>query len=284
MLLKDEKERVQSFFQSKNLPIPHLKSLESLYGPLWEKVLEGLERKNPFVMGFSGAPGSGKSTLVELMRILLEDKGFRVGVLSVDDFIFPLHKRIRLSKELHPLFYRCSAGSLDTELLEKSLEKMITLEEGYQIKLIRFSKLTSDRVDIEKLPMVKGSFDIIFFEGFCLSVPPETEDSLTKPINSFEAEWDKDIFFRKHVNENLKQMEISFSKIDYLVYLSVDSFLEVVKNRYRTEINLSRESSTYSPMNFEEIKKHMRLHERIIERQRICLPSLSQLILPVKEF
>ena len=56
-------------------------------------------------LGFSGGQGSGKTTVTEILKIILK-KFFKrqIHVSSIDDFYKTLEDRKKMSNKIHPLF------------------------------------------------------------------------------------------------------------------------------------------------------------------------------------
>ena len=72
-------------------------------------------------MGFSGGQGSGKTTVVKILKIILK-KFFKrkIHVSSIDDFYKTLKDRNNMSYITHPLFKtRGVPGTHDVNLINK---------------------------------------------------------------------------------------------------------------------------------------------------------------------
>ena len=72
-------------------------------------------------LGFSGGQGSGKTTVTEILKIILK-KFFkrRIHVSSIDDFYKTLEDRNKMSYAIHPLFrIRGVPGTHDINLIKK---------------------------------------------------------------------------------------------------------------------------------------------------------------------
>ena len=85
-------------------------------------------------LGFSGGQGSGKTTVVKILKIILK-KFFKrkIYTSSIDDFYKSLKDRNKMSKNIHPLFRtRGVPGTHDINLIKnffyfikkKRLEKL----------------------------------------------------------------------------------------------------------------------------------------------------------------
>ena len=72
-------------------------------------------------LGLSGGQGSGKTTVVGILKIILK-KYFKIKthVISIDDFYKTLQDRNKISNTIHPLFKaRGVPGTHDTNLIIK---------------------------------------------------------------------------------------------------------------------------------------------------------------------
>ena len=80
------------------------------------------EKGKTLFLGLSGGQGSGKTTIVGIMKIILE-KFFKrkVYTISIDDFYKTLKERNQMSKTIHPLFEtRGVPGTHDINLIKKN--------------------------------------------------------------------------------------------------------------------------------------------------------------------
>ena len=82
--------------------------------------------ETPPLVGFSGCQGSGKSTLVALMAMVMREVyGVSTVVLSLDDFYLTKATRAALAKSIHPLFAtRGVPGTHDLALLKETISAL----------------------------------------------------------------------------------------------------------------------------------------------------------------
>jgi len=126
-LTKDAREeairRVERAFastlESLKVDIGLVELLESIYVPLgaW-LVARKDQQQGPLVVGINGAQGAGKSTLFNLLEVILEE-GFNLKVvgLSIDDLYKTREAREGLAHSIHPLLStRGVPGTHDVEL------------------------------------------------------------------------------------------------------------------------------------------------------------------------
>ena len=105
------------------------------------------EKRKTLFLGFSGGQGSGKTTVVKILKIILK-KFFKrkIHVSSIDDFYKTLKDRNKMSYTIHPLFKtRGVPGTHDINLLKKFFY-FIKKKKFKKIKLPKFDKSKDDRV------------------------------------------------------------------------------------------------------------------------------------------
>ena len=129
-----------------------INSLKKVYIPIsfWiEK--KYIKKGKTLFLGFSGGQGSGKTTAVKILKIILK-KFFKrkIHVSSIDDFYKTLKDRNKMSKNIHPLFKtRGVPGTHDVGLIQNFLKAIIknpyTIEENLKnsYECCLFAKLYS---------------------------------------------------------------------------------------------------------------------------------------------
>ena len=173
-------------FRNKN------EQLKNFYVPLSEKIYKKFLRdKKTKIIGLTGGQGSGKSTISNILKIILH-KGFglKTIVFSIDDFYKTRKEREKMSKKISPLFYtRGVPGTHDTKLLLTCLKNM-KKSNLKKILIPKFDKSIDDRVSKKKWQKIYYKPDIIIFEGWCVGVNPQKNKDLIIPINKLEKEKD----------------------------------------------------------------------------------------------
>ena len=97
-------------------------SLKKIYIPIsfWIENKYKKKKGESLFLGFSGGQGSGKTTVTEILKIILK-KFFkrRIHVSSIDDFYKTLEDRNKMSYVIHPLFKtRGVPGTHDINLIK----------------------------------------------------------------------------------------------------------------------------------------------------------------------
>ena len=61
--------------------------------------------KRIYIVGIDGLGGAGKSTIVNSLKLQLQNENYNTYVLHIDDFIYPKHIRYDESKEAWDCYY-----------------------------------------------------------------------------------------------------------------------------------------------------------------------------------
>ena len=221
--------------------------LVDLYIPLAATLTRKAQnRDSPLLVGINGAQGSGKSTLCQLLQIVLKE-GFskQVATLSIDDIYLTLAERQTLAKEIHPLLVtRGVPGTHDVNLGLQLISAFRELRQGQQIDVPVFDKAIDDRLPRKKWQQVSGPLDLVLFEGWCVGAQAQTEEELAEPVNSLESDEDPDQSWRHYVNRQLQQeYNKLFNELDFLVMLKIPGMSSVMEWRGKQEHKLAQTTS-----------------------------------------
>ena len=128
----------------------------------------------------------------------------------------------------------------------------------------KFDKSNDDRCKKNKWTKILKKPDIIIFEGWCVGAKPQKKKDLLHAINALERTFDKNLKWRKKVNQELKsKYKKIYNLIDDLIFLKVPSFNYVYKWRMLQEKKLKLSSNGNKIMDKEELKKFVMYYERI---------------------
>jgi D-glycerate 3-kinase len=213
-------------------PDPKLVELLARRALDWRGPITGLQ-----VLGLSGAQGSGKSTLVRALASRLEAEGLRVAALSLDDLYLTRAQRLRLAREVHPLFAtRGVPGTHDPAL---GLATIAALAQGEAAPLPRFDKGRDDRLPEAQWPRAPADTQVLLLEGWCLGAAPQPQADLARPVNALEAAEDAGGIWRAHANAALNgPYRQLFAAIDRLILLAAPDWQVVAKWREQQEAEL----------------------------------------------
>ena len=260
--------------------IDKLGKLNKFYLPLseWIYSIYNKDRKTK-IIGLSGGQGAGKSTITGILKLILKKKyGLNLCVFSIDDFYKKKLDRLKMSKRTHPLFItRGVPGTHDITLINKTIKKL--KQKKFRTVLIpKFDKSKDDRLQKNKRQKIAVKPDIIIFEGWCVGATHQNSAELKKPLNLIEKKYDKNLKWRKIVNNLLKKRYKSlFSQIDKLVYLKVPNFNYIIKWRWLQEQKMKLTSKNKKTMSKIQIKEFIMFYERITKHMMKNYSKISDL-------
>ena len=237
-------------------------------------------------LGVSGGQGSGKTMVTEILKIILK-KFFKrqIQVNSIDDFYKTLEERNKMSNKIHSLFKtRGVPGTHDINLVKKFFN-FIKKKKFRKIKLPKFEKVRDDRLKKKYWYSVKKKPEIVILEGWCVGAKPQTNSLIRKPINILEKYEDRDLIWRKYVNEKLKkEYKKLFAMIDYLIFMKVPNFNMVFKWRLLQENKLRKKPYLRTKvMSYNEIKRFIMFYQRITLQMIKDLSKSASVVMLLKK-
>jgi len=244
-----------------------IKSLKKIYIPISFWIENKYKKKGEtLILGFSGGQGSGKTTVAGILKIILK-KFFkrRIHVSSIDDFYKTLEERNEISNKIHFLFKtRGVPGTHDINLV-KNFFNIIRKKKFKKIKLPKFEKAMDNRLEKKYWFNIKQKPEIVILEGWCVGAKPQSNSLIKRPINILEKYEDKDLKWRKYVNEKLKkEYKKLFVMIDHFIFMKIPNFKVVFKWRLLQEKKLKKKSySNKKIMSHNEIKRFIMFYQRI---------------------
>lgn len=269
---------IQQEIKKQNLPDLFIETVTQWFFPIGEFIASKKQAtQHPLVINVNGSQGSGKSTLVSFLELLLEQHFSLATVsISIDDFYLTQLERKDLSEKIHPLLEtRGVPGTHDLDLACKTIKSLMNPKSGETIAIPRFDKAIDDRYPESEWLVVDKKVDVILFEGWCNHAPVESEENLINPINDLERTYDSDGKWRRYVNESLKSYHQElFCLSDFLIFLKIPSFNKVIEWRGLQEKKLANyNKQATSIMNKKRLAFFIQHYERITKN---CLKSLGE--------
>jgi D-glycerate 3-kinase len=233
-------------------------------------------RLTPLVVGINGAQGTGKSTLSELLKRLLQARHLQCVVFSIDDLYLTRAERASIARNVHPLLQtRGVPGTHDLAMGMDLLAALKAADSGSQIAIPRFDKATDDRCPEPHWPIHSGPVDVIIIEGWCVGAPMAVLSG--KPINALEQEHDADGRWRAFIETQLAEYQQLFSQIDKLLMLKAPSMESVIEWRTLQEQKLRARTQTDAPETASAMMNKVQLHWFIMHYERLTRMMLDTL-------
>jgi D-glycerate 3-kinase len=207
-------------------PLPDL-----IYRVIQEQRARHPER--PALIGVSGAQGSGKTTVCQLLEAANRP---RFAQFSIDDLYFDHVQRAELAARTHPMFVtRGPPGTHDVAQARATIDALRAAGADTETPLPRFDKIKDVMKPRGEWPIVRGRPEAILVDGWCLGalpVPP------SPPLNPVEEE-DASGVWRETQNEFLRTTYADwFASFDAIIYMRAPSWEIVSRWRGQQEITL----------------------------------------------
>jgi D-glycerate 3-kinase len=256
--------------------------LKNIYIPICSYIFKQyILSKKTIIIGLSGGQGSGKTTITNILKIILK-KNFNLNVVSfsIDDFYKTLNERKKMSNKEDKLFLtRGVPGTHDISFLKKTLNNL-KKKDFKKCYVPKFNKSIDDRYPKNKWNKVKKKPEIVIFEGWCVGAKHQSTKKLKKPINLLEKNYDKGMKWRIKVNNELKnRYKFIFKQIDKLIFLQVPNFNYVYKWRTLQEKKLKFMTKGKKIMSDIKIKEFIMFYERITRQMLIDLKHKANIVI-----
>ena len=260
--------------------------LNNFYLPICKKIYKKyFKSRKTKIIGLAGGQGTGKSTISNILKIILKE-GFNLTtvVFSIDDFYKTLKERKEMSKKINTLFLtRGVPGTHDEKLLLDCI-KNLKSQKFKKIVIPKFDKSMDDRLPKKKWQQIKKKPKIIIFEGWCVGAKPQKKKDLLSPINTLEKDKDKNGKWRKYVNNKLNtSYKKIFKLIDITIFLKVPSFRHVYEWRLLQEQKLRIASKGKKTMNSKQIRNFIMFYERITKNMIKDLSKKAEFVIKIDD-
>ena len=134
-----------------------LGQLNKFYLPISKMIAKDyLKKKKTKIIGLTGGQGTGKSTISNILKIILKEAyKLETVIFSIDDFYKTLSERKKISKKISPLFLtRGVPGTHDTKMLLHCINNL--KNNNFKRMIIpKFDKSADDRCSKNKWSKVK---------------------------------------------------------------------------------------------------------------------------------
>ncbi|EAR07743.1 hypothetical protein [Reinekea blandensis] len=277
---------IEAFTTEHDLPPSFGLTARTVYWPLLSRLIASASSMSgPLFVGIHGCQGSGKSTLTDFLLYACQ-REHQVNAIgfSLDDFYLTRRERQYLSETVHPLLItRGVPGTHDISLLNQTLDQIVSAH--WPVSIPVFNKAQDDRAPKAQWQQITQKPQIIFFEGWCVGTPSESQEALQQPVNALERNEDPDGSWRQFVNRQLEeQYQPLFQRLDQLIMLRAPSFSAVQQWREEQEkrlvAKLTREGrSVDAAMSPEQIARFIQHYQRLTEQSLSELPSRADVVI-----
>lgn len=202
-----------------------LENLWTLWLPLAMELLsETQSLKRPLIQGILGGQGTGKTTLSEVLRLILAKLGYSTVSLSLDDLYLTYADRLELQKQDPRLIWRGPPGTHDIGLGIAVLDELRSSQKGELVKnteIPRFDKSAWGGAGDRISPDSVSDVDIVLFEGWFVGVEPVDELRLNQFLvdSPFPICTDGDREFARDMNAKLWDYVPLWNRVDRLIVL-----------------------------------------------------------------
>jgi D-glycerate 3-kinase len=238
------------------------------------------------IIGLCGAQGSGKTTVAAIIRVLLEARGLRAAVVSIDDLYLSRAERQERARKVHPLLAtRGPPGTHDIALGHQLFDSLFSLRET---QIPRFDKATDDRRPRETWETFRGAADVVLLEGWCVGAKAQSQAQLLDPINDLERYDDADGVWRRCANAALAEdYQTLFDRLDRLVLLKAPNFEIVEAWRWEQEeklrSDLENSATPNRAMTRNEIVRFVQHYERITRHILSEMPNRGDVVVELDD-
>lgn len=281
------------FIKQHRLPEAFIDTIAEHYLPLAQWINAHRPANRSWIIGLNGAQGTGKSTLSDVLKIILEQNfNCNTAIISLDDLYLPRADRQALARSVHSLLQtRGVPGTHDTQLGMQLLYKLNHLKAGQTLSLPRFDKARDEPMTEDKWEAFTGPADIVIFEGWCMGSSAEAEEALAQPINELEAQEDKNGLWRHYVNDKLQNhYRELFACNDLLIMLKAPDFESIQRWRWQQEQKLAASVAAGNGrkkgsqlMDEAGITRFIQHYERLTRHNLAQLPEQSDILLALNE-
>ncbi|MAM86329.1 MAG: hypothetical protein CME36_03345 [unclassified Hahellaceae] len=294
------REQLEQAVHQHRLPPQFLADCPRIILPIAREIARSHEARSQeagaLIWGVCGSQGSGKSTMVHFLSIMLESLcKLRCLTLSIDDFYLSKAARGSLADKVHPLLK--TRGVPGTHDVERGIELFRGLKqsrpgqlEHAPLSLPVFDKARDDVAEGDRPGPYSHGVDIVLFEGWCVGTPPQPASALVEPVNKLEAQEDPDGQWRNFVNAELEGAYAEwFSLLDHLLLIKAPGFDKVHQWRLEQEDKLRAsftdrgEAPPSGLMDAAQIQRFISHYERLTRWNLEVLPEKADMVLELNE-
>ncbi|WP_202924799.1 glycerate kinase [Myxacorys almedinensis] len=211
---------VQCCYTLNLLPLP-LPSLWRAWLPLALQIADWRSQQNcPLIVGFLGGQGTGKTTLTQVLTLVLSHLNYQAISMSLDDLYLPYCDRLTIQQDDPRLARRGPPGTHDVQLGQQVLQQF--RRQQFPVAIPQFDKSawngSGDRTD----PILVPQADIVLFEGWFVGAQPIPKMLFETAPAPIVTEYDRQ--FARDMNERLRDYLPLWQLLDRLIVLYVSDY------------------------------------------------------------
>ncbi|MCU0532647.1 MAG: glycerate kinase [Hydrococcus sp. Prado102] len=267
------------------------KQADTILTTLWQLWLplaiqladEKSKLERPLIQGILGGQGTGKTTLAQVIILILRHLSYTTIAVSIDDLYKSYADRQKLLEEDPRLIWRGPPGTHDVVLGIELLDRVCQCDLSEPILIPRFDKSlwngAGDRIEPESATQV----DIVLFEGWFVGAIPVDASAFENPPPPIITPEDKQ--FAKDTNERLKEYLPLWERLDRLIVLYPVDYQLSKQWRKEAEKKL-KETSGKEVMSDDEIDRFVdyfwrSLHPELFITPLTKNPDLVNLVIEI---
>ena len=256
-----------------NLQIEPQKMLQVLWDlwlPLGIKLASWRQQLGrPLIQGILGGQGTGKTTMSNVLKLILNQLGYRTLSLSLDDLYKTYSDRLVLTQQDPRLIWRGPPGTHDVDLGLNVLDQIRQLQSPVMVP--RFDKSAYGGAGDRTTPEIVTNIDIVLFEGWFVGVrpiDPNVFDTAPPPIIT-----DEDRAFARDINLRLHDYLPLWERLDSLIVLYPTDYRYSLEWRKQAEQQMI--AAGKSGMSNAEIEKFVNYFWRSLHPELFIKPLVK---------
>ncbi|MBD2301839.1 glycerate kinase [Nostoc sp. FACHB-190] len=282
-LLKSVLPDFRQFYQT-NLRADYeamLAVLWDLWLPLGMKLAAHRQSLNrPLIQGILGVQGTGKTTMCQVLSLILQQLGYRSLSWSLDDLYKTYSDRLILVQQDPRLIWRGPPRTHDVDLGLNVLEQIRQGETSVTVP--RFDKSLYAGAGDRTTPEIVTNIDIVLFEGWFVGVrpiDPKAFEITPPPIIT-----DADKAFARDMNQQLSNYLPLWDCLDSLILLYPTDYRSSLEWRKQAEQQMvAAGKSGMSDSQIEEFVNYFwrSLHPELFLKPMLRSPSVADVVIEI---
>lgn len=246
---------------------PAIETIWNLWLPLAIQIAEWKPIDRCLIQGFLGGQGTGKTTLTQILTVILNQLGLRAVSWSIDDLYLPYVDRVALRTRDPRMVRRGPPGTHDVQL---GIEILTQFQQGqFPIALPRFDKSAFGGEGDQTDPEIIDQADIVLFEGWFVGVRRIESEFRIAPIVT-----EDDRQFARDMNQQLRNYMPLWELLDRLIVLYVPDYQ--LSKQWRKQAEHRMIAQGKSGMSDAEIDQFVEYFWKALHPELFITPMVEQ--------